>query len=120
MYSKFFTRLFLLIGMIGAFALPALAQETLTVYDGTNSTLTTNSQVPMYGNYFDDYTKSEFVIPAAQLTEMENAELSALKFYISSVGPYGSGWSGTHQVVFLKEVESASLSETFILIRKLN
>lgn len=111
MYSKFFTRLFLLIGMIGAFAASALAQETLTVYDGTNSTLTTNSQIPMYGNYFDDYTKSEFVIPAAQLTEMENAEISALKFYISSVGSYGSGWSGTHQVVFLKEVESASLSD---------
>lgn len=96
--------------MIGAFAASALAQETLTVYDGTNSTLTTNSQIPMYGNYFDDYTKSEFVIPAAQLTEMENAEISALKFYISSVGSYGSGWSGTHQVVFLKEVEYASLS----------
>lgn len=42
----------------------AKAQETLTVCDGTNSTLTTNNQVPMYGNYFDDYTKSEFVISA--------------------------------------------------------
>ena len=113
MYSTktLFKKAFLLLLLMVMF-MPwaAKAQETLTVYDGTNSTLTTNSQVPMYGNYFDDYTKSEFVIPAIQLTEMESAEISALKFYISSVGSYGSGWSGTHQVVFLKEVESASLS----------
>ena len=88
----------------------AKAQETLTVCDGTNSTLTTNNQVPMYGNYFDDYTKSEFVIPAEKLAEMDGAEISSIKFYISAVGSYGSGWSGTHQVVFLKEVESATLS----------
>ena len=82
------------------------AQETLTVYDGT----ATNAYVPMYGGYFDDFTKSEFVIPASELEEMVGGEISSIKFYISSVGSYGSGWSGTHQQVFLKEVGSTTLS----------
>lgn len=110
-FKSLFNRKFILMLLLALF-MPwqTKAQETLTVCDGTNSTLTTNNQVPMYGNYFDDYTKSEFVIPAEKLSEMDGAEISSIKFYISAVGSYGSGWSGTHQVVFLKEVESATLS----------
>ena len=85
------------------------AQETLTVYDETTGTLTSNQYVPMYGNYFDNYTKCEFVIPANQLENMVGGEISALKFYIQTVGTYGTGWSSNQQV-FLKEVESTSLS----------
>ena len=35
------------------------AQETHTVYDETTGTLTSNQYVPMYGNYFDNFTKCE-------------------------------------------------------------
>ena len=45
----------------------ARAQETLTVYDGT----TTNNHVPMYVYYFDDFTRSQYVIPAADLEDMD-------------------------------------------------
>ena len=99
----------LLLLLLLAIGLPwaAKAQETLTVYgDGTQ---TTNNYVPMYGNYFDDYTKSEFVIPADQLSDMNGGTITSLKFYIQSVGTYGSGWSSNQQV-FLKEVSSTSLS----------
>ena len=85
------------------------AQETHTVYDETTGTLTSNQYVPMYGNYFDNFTKCEFVIPANQLENMVGGEISALKFYIQTVGTYGTGWSSNQQV-FLKEVESTSLS----------
>ena len=78
------------------------AQETLTVYDGTNSTLTTDSQVPMYGNYFDDYTKSECIIPASQLNTMNGSTISAITFYPSSVATTNSTWANTSQTVFLK------------------
>ena len=86
----------------------ANAQETLTVYgDGTQ---TTNAYVPMYSGYFDDFTKSEFVIPAAKLVDMEGGTITSMKFYISSVATYGTGWDNTHQVVFLKEIASTTLS----------
>lgn len=84
----------------------AKAQETLTVYDQGGTT--SNSYVPMYGNYFDENTKSEFVIPATKLENMNGGTITALKFYIkSSNGSYS--WAST-QTVFLKEVESDQLS----------
>ena len=60
-------------------AVGARAQELeLTVYDGTN----TNYYVPAYIFYFDDFTRSQFVIPAIDLEELgTNASISALKLY---------------------------------------
>ncbi len=97
--------------MFALFCVPwaANAQETLTVYgDGTQ---TNNAYVPMYGGYFDDFTKSEFVIPAAKLVDMVGGTITSMKFYISSVATYGTGWDNTHQVVFLKEIASTTLSD---------
>lgn len=102
--------LFFLLTLAALLPWAANAQQTLTVYDGLTATLTTNNYVPMYGGYFDDFTKSEFVIPAEKLSDMTGGEISAIKFYIASVGTDGSGWDNTHQVVFLKEVESTTLS----------
>lgn len=55
--------------------------DELTVYDGTNS----NEYVPVYGNWADAYLKSEFVIPATDLADMNGATISALKFYFKEV-----------------------------------
>ena len=49
----------------------------LTVYEGSVE----NSTVPMYVSYFDDYTKSQFVMPAAALADMAGSDISAIKFY---------------------------------------
>ncbi|MBQ6772191.1 MAG: hypothetical protein IJP44_14600, partial [Bacteroidales bacterium] len=58
----------------------AQAQEELTVYDGT----VTNNVVPAYIFYFDDFTRSQFVIPAGDLAEMDGGTLSSMKFYTTS------------------------------------
>ena len=83
------------------------AQETLTVYDGT----ATNQFIPMYGFYFDDYTKSECIIPATDLADMDGGTITAITFYPSSVG--GNSWNGSVQTVFLKEVSSTTLGGSY-------
>lgn len=63
------------------------AQQTLTVYDGTE----TSDHVPAYIYYWDDYTRSQFLIPADSLTEMNGATISALTFYTTEGNvPYTS------------------------------
>ena len=81
----------------------------LTVYAGT----ATNQYIPMYGYYFDDYTKSECIIPASQLTAMNGSTISAITFYPSSVGTTNSTWTSTSQTVFLKEVSNTTLGGSF-------
>ena len=49
----------------------------LTVYDGT----VTNRNIPAYIFYFDDFTRSQFVIPASDLANMAGGNINALKFY---------------------------------------
>jgi hypothetical protein len=90
----------LLIMMLLALFAPwaANAQETLTVYNGTNE----NNYVPFYGLYADDGVKCEFVIPADQLEDMTNGTISSMKFYLKSVGSNTITPSFT---VFVKEVD---------------
>ena len=109
MLSKIFTRLFLLIGMIGAFAASALAQETHTVYDGTDA----NQYIPMYGYYFDAFTKSECIIPATELSEMDGGTITAITFYAKTVATSNSTWGSANQKVFIKEVSSTTLGGSF-------
>lgn len=81
------------------------AQVTLTVHDGT----TTNSYVPMYCGYFDDFTKSQFVIPATDLEDMVGGTISSIKYYTTSQSmPYTTVSSVD---VFVMEVDNTSLSE---------
>ena len=80
------------------------AQETLTVYDGT----TTNSYVPAYMGYFDDFTKSQFVIPADGLEEMNGGTITSMKFYTTSQNvPYTSVSTVD---VYLMEVDYTTIS----------
>ena len=51
----------------------------ITVNDGT----TTNGYVPIYGFYCDDITKSQFIIPAADLTTLVGGTITKLTFYAS-------------------------------------
>ena len=74
------------------------AQETFTVSDGTN----TNDYVPFYGNWGDAAQKCEFIIPAAELADINGKTLTALKFYSNTASV---NWTGTF-LVFLKEVEN--------------
>ena len=86
----------------------AWAQKTLTVYDETSS----NSRlIPMSGYNFDSYAKSEFIIPATELTAMKDGTITAITFYVMEISSSQKGnWNGTNQKVFLKEVSGTTLS----------
>ena len=84
-----------------------LGPTELTVYDGT----ATNQYIPMYGYYFDYYTKSEFIIPASSLTSMNGCTVTAITFYPSSVST--RNWDGSAQTVFLKEVSGTALGGSY-------
>ena len=86
-----------------------LGPTELTVYDGT----TTNQYIPMYGYYFDDFTKSECIIPASALTAMNGCTISAITFYPSTVATTNDTWASTSQTVFLKEVSGTTLGGSF-------
>jgi hypothetical protein len=76
----------------------------LTVYEGTQ----TNNHVPMYVFYFDDWTRSQFVIPAADLADVAGGTISALKFYTTSSNmPYTT--VSTFDF-YMKEVDYTTIS----------
>lgn len=80
------------------------AQEELTVYDGTSSSY----YVPAYVYYWDDFTRSQFVIPAEDLSEMNGGTITALTFYTTDENiPYTSVSTAD---VYLMEVDYTSIS----------
>lgn len=107
-FKKFIKKTHLLILLL-AIIMPwqAKSQETLTVYNGTDD----NQYIPMYGNYFDDYTKSEYIIPASILNDMEGGTITAITFYAETVGT--RTWENTNQKVFLKEVANTTLGGSY-------
>jgi len=78
--------------------------KKLTVNDGSS----TNSYVPIYGNYVDAYDKVEFIIPAASLSAMANSDIKALKFYLSS--PASASWGNANFKIYMTEVENTTVS----------
>ena len=79
-------------------------QDFLTVYDGT----VTNNRIPAYIYYFDEYTRSQFVIPAEDLVEMIGTPITSMTFYTDS---YNVPYTTVSPVeVFLMEVNYTSIS----------
>ena len=88
--------------------MPAFAQETLTLFDGTTegegvlSPVKTNDKLPAYFREWNKPTKAQFIIPAEFLTEMRGATITSMKFYSTSYHtPYTSA---SEADVFLKKV----------------
>ena len=77
--------------------------EEITVYNGT----ATNQRLPMYVYCFDDYTRSQYVIPAADLDDMEGSTITAIKYYTSYANTYTTKSSVD---VYLKEVSGTTIS----------
>ena len=93
----------LMMTLVLAFIGMARASE-VTVYDGT----TTNNYVPAYVYYFDDFTRSQFVIPAADLALMNGGTVNSVKFYTTSVNiPYTTESTVD---IYLKEVSYTTIS----------
>ena len=97
-------RLLLSLLLMALFAPLAMnAQETLTVYDGTN----TNRNVPMYVYYFDAYARSQYIIPAADLLDMTCGTINSIHYYTSYTSAFDPGCNVT---VSMKEVDYTTLS----------
>ena len=109
-FKSLFNRKFILMLLLALF-MPwqTKAQETLTVCEGK----TTNECIPMYGYYFDNFTKSECIIPATELTDMVGSSITAITFYAKSVASTNSTWGNARQIVFLKEMSSNSLGSSY-------
>ena len=88
-------------------SIPAFAQETVTVYDGD----ATNAYVPVYGFYADAFNKCEYIMPAADLSELQAATLTKMTWYLAS--PAEAVWGGNFQV-YLKEVAENACGAEFM------
>lgn len=76
----------------------------LTIHDGG----ITNYYVPMYVMYFDEWTKSQFVIPAEDLQEIANYTINAIKFYTNGSNiPYTTE---SPIVMYMTEVEYTEIN----------
>ena len=95
----------LILWVMAAF-MPAMAQNSLTVYDGDEG----NSYVPVYGYYCDAFLKCEFVIPAADLAEMNGNAINEITWYLKTKPT--KAWSDNFQV-FMMEVEDATISDFY-------
>lgn len=76
---------------------------TLTVNDGT----TTNGYVPVYGYWADNISRSQFVIPASQLTAMQWGTISKLTFYASESSV---NWGSAQFNVYMAPANSTTIS----------
>ena len=92
-------RLLLLLFLASFFAPWTAFGQQLTVYDGT----ATNNYVPAYIFYFDEFTRSQFVIPAGDLTAMNGKIIYSMTFYTTDYNvPYTTLSSAD---VYLMEVD---------------
>ena len=106
--KKFLRTLMLSAAMLLPFA--SQAQNTLTVADGT----TTNSYVPVYGLYVDDFVRCQTIYPASEILGaatsyyMTGGTITGLTYYLSS--PAADSWGTASFVVNIKEVTATTLS----------
>ena len=76
--------------------------DELTVYDGTQW----SPFSPAYINSFDVYTRSQYIIPAANLEAMNGKIITALKYYSNR-----SNYTSCNVDVYLKEVGYTTFDE---------
>lgn len=78
----------------------------ITVND--NAT-TTNGRVPVFGTWVDDRTRSQFIIPAGDLAEMQETTINKLTFYgtVSSLHPH---WDDAQFEVYMAETNNSVVS----------
>lgn len=76
---------------------------SLIVNDGTN----TNSYVPIYGMYVDENIHSRFIIPAADLAQIQFGVINKLVFHASNTSVT---WSGASFQVYMTETDATTVS----------
>ena len=78
---------------------------TLTI---NNVSSTTNNYVPIYGNYMDDHSRSQFIMPKASLTSLAGTQITKIIFYGTASNE--SKFNNKTFNVYLKEVDDATIS----------
>lgn len=76
----------------------------VTVNDGTS----TNERIPIYGYWCDNTTKSQFIIPSADLTPLQGGIINKLVFYSSDANV---SWGNAEFDVYLTTTGTTSISE---------
>ena len=76
---------------------------SITVNDST----ATNGYVPIYGYYVDDHTKSTFIIPADELTAMQNGTITKMTFYSSNAS---TNWGSARFEVYMTETTDTAVT----------
>ena len=101
--KKFLQTLMLAAAMLLPFV--SQAQNSLTIAEGGTAT---SNVVPAYVFYFDDYTRSQFVIPATELSAMNGGSVTSMTFYTTASNmPYTTVSTVD---VYLMEVSYTSIS----------
>ena len=101
MYSKFFTRLFLLIGMIGMFSVPLRADE---IQIGTGNS--TDYNLPTHSNY--DYSLTQQIYTAEEIETAGGGDGT-----INSISFYNAGSEKTRTLdVYLANTDKASFANS--------
>ena len=111
MNKKSFSRAFLALIVMLCNLTVSRAQDTLTVYAGTDA----SSSVPAYILYYEKFTRSQFIIPSDDLVDMNGASVSAIRFYAKKENvPYPSSNKTAAPVdVYIKEVNYTTFSNAY-------
>lgn len=102
---KKFRLSFLLLSLL-LIAVGARADE-VTVNDGETAT---SGTVPVYGLYVDDFTASQFIVPAADLKAMDGKFVTEMTFYAAA----DKTWGNASFQVYLSEVKDDAFDPTNI------
>ena len=92
--------------MLYLFAGSMRAEKNLTVYEGTD----TQGMIPVAGGMFNYYNKSQYVIPAAQLTDMVGSNIYALAYHLTTDNDNEMMEGSVN--VYIKEVGYTTISST--------
>ena len=84
--------LFVLAALLSFAAVHAQGTATVVVADGT----TTNTFVPIYGNWADAYLRCQVIYPESMMADHVGSEIQGVTYYISN--PAGDAWTGTFNV----------------------
>lgn len=75
-----------------------------------NEGTATNSYVPIEGNYVDEGTRSQFIIPEAQLESIEWDSITALTFYGSFSNSSRTTWGDAKWEVYVTDAPETTMS----------
>jgi len=90
------------------FSIGGLKAEELTVNNGT----TQNQYVPIYGNWANRYSKSQFIIPATSLTGLVYNTINSMTFY----SPQSNiSWGNAKFEVYVTEVDYTTFTNAALV-----